>query len=91
MKKSNETNESIIFCHNVKLLRVKYGFTKKQMADIIGVSAYTLNQIESCTCPVRLKTHILLNISKYFHISIEALISSRLNECSFENNNFFIS
>ena len=79
MKSLFETEELRLFSRNIKLLRKNHGYTKKEMAQILGVSVYTLNKLEDACYPPRLKSSVLINIKTHFGISAQALFESKIN------------
>lgn len=69
MNDEEKLDELKIFVHNVVWLRKHSGFSKRVMADIIGVSIKTLNKIENGEVPPNLNVRILFNIQEFFDIS----------------------
>ncbi len=61
-------NEEMIFCKNVKILRLKNNLTPMEMAHICGIGVKTLSLIEKGIIPPRLSVSILVSISNYFRI-----------------------
>ena len=57
-----------IFCQNIKMLREKNGLSKKEMAEIMGISTVSLTKIESGILPPRANVGTLFNICKRFNI-----------------------
>ena len=64
----DEVDESKIFVHNVVWLRKHNGFSKRVMADIIGVSLKTLNKIENGELPPNLTVKVIFNIWDFFDV-----------------------
>ena len=61
-------DEIEILLHNIKALRLRSGYSKRKMAQYLGISLYTLNKIEKGECPPRLDIYILFAV--YWHFSI---------------------
>ncbi len=66
--------------HNVVYLRKKNGYTRKQMAEIMGVSMRTINMFENGIHPPRLSCHYLYNLNVYFKIPIANFFEKRFDE-----------
>ncbi|MBQ3023661.1 MAG: helix-turn-helix transcriptional regulator [Clostridia bacterium] len=62
-------SEEMIFCKNVKILRLKNNLTQMEMAHICGIGVKSLSSIEKGIIPPRLSVSILVSISNYFRIS----------------------
>ena len=62
------------FVGNVTWLRKQHGFSKKQMAQILGICIGSLNKIENGQLPSRLGIGILHRIHAHFGISATELI-----------------
>lgn len=60
------SKELTIFCQNLHLLRQTYGYTKRTMAQICGISLATLNKLEQGTVPRRLRCRILFRLHDFF-------------------------
>ena len=65
------------FCSNVTYLRKKHGLTQVQMAQIMDVGVKTVRLLERGILPPRLSADVLYRLHIHFHISINALLSSR--------------
>ena len=63
-----DSDELIIFMKNIFKLRKCYGYTKLQMAHMLGISVCTLSKIEVCEFPPKLSINIVCNIHKHFGI-----------------------
>lgn len=57
------------FLENIKLLRSHYSFSKKKMAEIMGISVKMLSKLESGEMSKRLSAKSLLRLSAFFSIS----------------------
>lgn len=56
-------NDRKIFCENIKKIRKNKKLSKKNMAELLGISTYSLNIIESGKIPRRLSIEIIYNIN----------------------------
>ena len=65
-----DTNDTqlLIFCRNVRHLRLTHGKTKAEMAALMGVGRKTLSTIESGTVPKRFGSRSLLKLCDAFHL-----------------------
>ncbi|WP_437792609.1 helix-turn-helix domain-containing protein [Macrococcoides caseolyticum] len=73
---------------NVRLkeLRKKKGKTQQQMAEDLSISIQSINKWENGKClPDAIN---LLNISKYFNISIDDLLDNKINDKVVESKKF---
>ncbi len=61
-------NEVKILCENVKLIRTTLGLSKKEMANRIRISMYSLKKLESGVIPPRLCIDFLVYINWEFAI-----------------------
>ena len=61
------------FLENIKLLRSHYSFSKKKMAEIMGISVKMLSKLESGEMSKRLSAKSLLRLSAFFSISPDLL------------------
>ena len=77
-----EENERAIknVMYNVAYLRKKNGYTRKQMAEIMGVSLRTINMFEKGEHPPRLSCHYLYNLKPHFKIPIASFFEKRFDE-----------
>jgi transcriptional regulator with XRE-family HTH domain len=66
------------FAQNIQFLRKEKGLTQAQTADIIGVKRNTWSNYETNISQPDMAT--IIEISKYFDISLDALILSDLSE-----------
>ena len=66
------------FFGNIASLRKHYGYSKKHMAQILGISIGTLNKIEAGITPPRLSIEVVLAVSRFFHIQPSVLFSQLL-------------
>ena len=69
-----------ITLYNITWLRKKHGLSKVAMANMLGISRYTLNKIERGRMPPRLGCEIFLTIYRKFGIRPSVLVSQRLEE-----------
>ena len=65
------TNDEMIsaFCQNIKTLRKKCGYSKKDMAKKLGISVLSLSKIEGGSLPPRLDCMVLVSIYREFGIT----------------------
>jgi len=63
-------NDLLTLCRNIRYLRQKHKLTKAQMAEILGISKYSLSLLEKDICPPRLEYTMLITASRYFKIPI---------------------
>lgn len=68
MKHQESERDTENFLYNIKWLRSHYGFSKRKMANMLGIGVTTLNKIEQGIFPPRLTTSILFHIQKIFGI-----------------------
>lgn len=61
------------FLENIKLLRSHYSFSKKKMAEIMGISVKMLSKLESGEMSKRLSAKSLLKLSAFFKVSTDLL------------------
>ncbi len=59
------------FINNIAFLREKNGLSKKERANVLNISIYTLNKIERGELPEKLSVEIVFNLQKHFKISPE--------------------
>jgi len=75
-KNSNQTQKEIdVFCRNVKILRERYGLSKKEMARILEIGAASLTEIGQGIIPHRASTNIIIKLSQYFSIEPHRLFT----------------
>jgi len=79
MFSQSQTQELDNFCHNVKLLRQQSHLTKRQMAQLLGISVDSLNKLECGQLPPRLSIRIVYNIYYFFGIYPAAQFNQRLS------------
>ena len=72
-------NEIQIFLTNLSYLRRKYGYTKKQMAHLLGIGLPSLRMIEQGILPPRLSTEVVLRAEEEFGIAAARLLSEKLD------------
>ena len=70
----------INFCKNLCCLRLVYGLTKKEMAEILDVSVSTYRKIERCEDSVRLHCGMISRVHSYFQISADDLLMKNLQK-----------
>ena len=56
-------NDIRIFCENIKKIRKNKRLNKKEMANLLGISVYSLNVIEGGKLPHRLSVEIIGSLS----------------------------
>lgn len=61
---------------NIIQIRKDYGLSKKQMAEIMGISVRSFNKIENGEIPPKMKVDVLFNIQDYFGITPPKLFSA---------------
>lgn len=64
-----------VFCENVKKLRAAHKLSKKEMAEIAGVSVYALTQMEKLVLPYRTTVNMIINLRDYFHVMPDELFT----------------
>ena len=57
------------FINNISYLRKKNGLSKKEMANVLNISVYALNEIEKGKFPKKLSIEIIFKLQKHFKIS----------------------
>lgn len=78
---TKETDRAIAnIMHNVVYLRKKNGYTRKQMAEIMGVSMRTMYMFENGIHPPRLSCNYIYYLSKHFNIPIAYFFEKRFDE-----------
>jgi len=78
--KTTKQNTIDTFTHNVVFLRKTNHISKKRMAKILGISIYSLNQIEKGLLPPKLSVEVLFKIRSYFHVSEKQQVEKKLDE-----------
>ena len=69
----NIEKEMLIFCENVREIRLKNNLSKKEMAKILGIGVGSLNLIEKGIIPERLSAEVIVNICINFKVSASSL------------------
>ena len=64
----NKKTEIIIFCENIKRIRIARRLSKKEMAKALMISVKSLTLIEKGILPKRLTTEVFVCIQKEFSI-----------------------
>lgn len=72
------SNSLSILFRNITALRKHYGYSKKQMAHLLGIGIGTLNKIETGIIPPRLGVEVVFAICREFHIRPSVLFSEDL-------------
>lgn len=72
--------EYLIFCHNIKWMRVHRKLSKKKMAKMLEIGVGTLTKIENGMLPPRLTVEIFFNFQHCFGIHPVDQLSRRLGE-----------
>ena len=67
------------FFKNVLYLRKKYGYTQKEMANILGISVSSLRKVERGMIPRCITAETLYNLCYYFQISADLILNESLN------------
>jgi transcriptional regulator with XRE-family HTH domain len=65
--------ELLILCENLRRLRREYGFSKREMAEILGIGVASLTLLEQDRIPPRLSCAVLFRASRYFRIRAHEL------------------
>ncbi len=71
MIRKNINDEIDNFMNSIAYLRKKNWFSKKEMANVLNISIYSLNRIERGELPEKLSVEIVFNLQKHFKISPE--------------------
>ena len=66
------------FLHNVAWLRGRWGFSKKEMAQKLGIGLHSLNKIECGELPTMLGVEVLFRIDREFGIDPQTLLEQEL-------------
>ena len=69
----NNNYEVAIFCSKVRNIRQENKISKKEMAEIMGVSVYILTKIESGVLPDSVDVSALLKLRDRFGIKLSAM------------------
>ncbi len=80
MKTEQEENALETLSHNIQYLRTQYGFSKKEMAGLLGIGICSLNKLEKGELPPRLGVEILFNIQHYFGVAPQKLFTEQLGK-----------
>ena len=75
-----------VFCRNISGLRKQYGYSKKEMAQLLGIGIRSLNKIECGVLPPRLTVDVLFAVYEHFHIWPSVLLSQVLFPVSQQND-----
>lgn len=78
IKNMQTNNEIQTLCENMKLLRATLGLSKKEMANRIRISMYSLNKLESGVMPPRLCIDFLIYINWEFGILPSQMVNPNL-------------
>lgn len=62
-------------CQNIAKLRKAHRLTRKQMAEIMGISTKSLEKIESGILPLRFGCNALVRLRNAFSIPVSLLFS----------------
>ena len=71
-------NEIQVLCENIKLIRTTLGLSKKEMAQKIRISVYSLNKLERGIIPPRLPCDFLIYIHWEFGVTPSQMFMPRL-------------
>ena len=66
-------DELSTFCHNIRHLRLKNGYSLSKMAKTLGVSIKTLRIIETGSIPKHLGSAVVFRAAVHFDIRASAL------------------
>lgn len=78
--KTNKTEEQLKnFACNVAWLRKTFGYSKKKMAQIMGISVWSLNKLERGEIPPRLEVDVVVAIARHFGLMPSAQLMMRLD------------
>lgn len=80
MKKVQKEKAIDIFTFNVAWIRKENNISKKRMAEILGISIYTLNKIENGILPPKLKVDVIFNIKNYFNVPVNYILEKKLKK-----------
>ena len=78
MTKESYEAEFEIFGYNVAWLRKRYGLSKKEMAEIMGIGVGSLTKVERGEIPPQMKVDVLVKIYRRFGITPERQLRQRL-------------
>jgi len=65
----NKNNDINVFCQKVKTIRKENNLSKKEMAQIMGISVYALTIIEGGDLPDEVDVSVLLKIHEHFGVA----------------------
>jgi len=66
------------FMQNLINIRRYYGISKKRMAQLLGISLPSLNQLETLSLPGRLSVEVLVRMCRQFRLAPDALFEGIL-------------
>lgn len=72
---------------NIKYLRALRGLTQKQLAEELRLTRNQVKNYESNISQPSIEA--LENISRYFHISIDTLVTTKIDKASYEQLQIF--
>ena len=70
------SNQILILCQNIKILRERNGLSKKKMAQILDIGVTSLAKIEQGIMPPRTGVDIIFKISQHFKIRPHQLFTA---------------
>ena len=70
------------FCRNVVYLRHLHKLTRREMAQILGISVETLGKIERQALPFRITVAMLCSLCHHFGLSMDTVMKCDLFEQS---------
>lgn len=76
MQKGCNQNPDLIFSKKVIHLRKKYGYSKKEMAHILGIGIASLNKVENGEIPPRMTVDVLFRIYDHFGVSPKEMFTA---------------
>ena len=69
------------FLENLSYLRHKYGYTQKQMANLLGISISSWRMMERGILPPRLSAKVILCAADMFGTPATKLFSEKIRGC----------
>ena len=82
--KKEITEQSIILCENIGLLRKSFGLSQKEMAQICGIGVSSLRKIEKEKIIPDISVEIIFLLSRHFNLPPKRFFTP-LNEKDFKN------
>ena len=66
-------NDVLIFCRNIKKLRILNNISQREMAKSLGIGKNSIVKIEKGILPPRLSLEILPKLYEWYGITVSAL------------------